>query len=66
MEAGFLHDKENNIIYAIKPGVLYELNNNDSHLLKANTYMRMVCVFNQPLTGKEKHDKEKWCFNKMS
>jgi L-ectoine synthase len=56
--SGFLHDKTNDITYAIESGVLYALNDNDPHTLKANTYMRMVCVFNPPVTGEEKHDKE--------
>lgn len=44
-------------IYAIKPGTVYALNDHDKHLLRAKTDMRMVCVFNPPVTGKEVHDK---------
>lgn len=42
----------------IRVGTLYALNNNDRHILKANkgSHMRMVCVFNPPLTGREVHD----------
>lgn len=42
----------------IRPGTLYALNQHDKHVLKANkgTHMRMVCVFNPPLTGREVHD----------
>jgi len=44
--------------YPIRPGTIYALNNNDRHILRANkgTHMRMVCVFNPPLTGREVHD----------
>jgi L-ectoine synthase len=44
--------------HAIRPGTLYALNHHDRHVLRANqgTHMRMVCVFNPPLTGREVHD----------
>lgn len=44
--------------HAIAPGTLYALDQHDRHVLKANkgTHMRMVCVFNPPLTGREVHD----------
>lgn len=44
--------------HPIRPGTLYALNANDRHILRANrgTHMRMVCVFNPPLTGLEVHD----------
>lgn len=37
---------------------IYALDKNDKHILKANkgTHMRMVCVFNPPVSGKEVHD----------
>ena len=43
-------------IYPIKPGVLYALNEHDNHYLRAKTEMKMICVFNPPLTGREVHD----------
>ncbi|CAM4201599.1 ectoine synthase [Paenibacillus alkaliterrae] len=42
--------------YPIKAGTLYALNGHEKHLLRANSQMRMVCVFNPPLTGDEVHD----------
>ncbi len=42
--------------YEIKPGVIYALNNNDQHILIASKELRLVCVFNPPVTGEEKHD----------
>ncbi len=44
--------------FAIRPGTLYALNGHEKHLLRANSQMRMVCVFNPPLTGEEVHDEE--------
>jgi len=44
--------------YPIHPGTIYILNKNDKHVLKAFTEMKMACVFNPPLNGKEVHNKE--------
>jgi L-ectoine synthase len=46
----------NGKVSAIAPGVMYALDENDRHVLRAKTKMRMVCVFNPPLAGKEVHD----------
>lgn len=43
-------------VYPIHPGVFYALNEHDKHYLRAKTQLRMMCVFNPPLTGKEVHD----------
>lgn len=43
-------------VYPIKEGTVYALDEHDEHLLRGTTDMRMVCVFNPPLTGKEIHD----------
>jgi L-ectoine synthase len=44
-------------VYPIAPGTLYILDKNDEHLLRAGkTEMKMACVFNPPLSGKEVHD----------
>lgn len=45
-------------IHPIEAGTLYALDGNEKHYLRAHTQMRMVCVFNPPLTGKEVHDKD--------
>ena len=42
--------------HAIRPGVVYALDRHDKHYLRARTTMRLVCVFNPPLTGREVHD----------
>jgi L-ectoine synthase len=45
----------NGIIYPIKPGSMYALNQHDKHYLRAKTTMRLICVFNPPLKGCEVH-----------
>lgn len=42
--------------YPIKAGTLYILDKNDKHILRAFEEMKMACVFNPPLNGKEVHN----------
>lgn len=42
--------------YPIEPGVMYVLNNHDLHRLRAFEDLRLLCVFNPPLKGDEKHN----------
>lgn len=44
--------------HAIMPGTLYILDKNDKHILRASEEMKMACVFNPPLNGKEVHNAE--------
>lgn len=53
---GELVDKESGEKYGIGPGTMYLLNGNERHQLICHTDLRMVCVFNPPLTGPETHD----------
>jgi L-ectoine synthase len=47
----------NGKIYKIKPGTVYALDKHDEHLLRGGKEdMRVVCVFNPPLSGREVHD----------
>lgn len=42
--------------FPIEPGTLYALDQHDEHILRATTSdLRLVCVFNPPLSGQEKH-----------
>jgi L-ectoine synthase len=43
-------------VFRIEDGTAYALDQHDEHILRAETEMRMVCVFNPPLTGREVHD----------
>ena len=45
-------------VYKIEPGTVYVLDKNDKHLLRAKTELKLACVFNPPLHGKEVHDKD--------
>ena len=44
--------------YPITPGTLYILDKHDKHILRAFKEMKMACVFNPPLSGKEVHNAE--------
>lgn len=45
-------------LYPIEAGTIYILNKNDKHVLRAFDEMKMACVFNPPLNGKEVHNAE--------
>lgn len=42
--------------FPIKDGTMYALSGHERHLLRASKEMRLICVFNPPLTGREDHD----------
>ncbi|WP_459614633.1 ectoine synthase [Bordetella sp. 2513F-2] len=45
--------------YELGPGVVYALNEHDEHwLCGGKEPLRVICVFNPPLTGQEVHDAE--------
>jgi len=45
--------------YKLEPGVVYALDENDDHYLRGGKEpLRVICVFNPPLTGLEVHDAE--------
>lgn len=43
-------------VHPISDGTVYALDQHDEHILRARTRMRMVCVFNPPVSGDEVHD----------
>lgn len=45
-------------VHPIKEGTLYILDKHDKHILRATEEMKMACVFNPPVTGKEVHNAE--------
>lgn len=45
-------------VHPLRPGTLYALDAHDEHVLRANSQLRMICVFNPPLSGDEVHDEE--------
>ena len=42
--------------WPLGPGTVYVLDNHEAHLLRADTDLRIICVFTPALTGQEKHD----------
>ena len=53
---GLLEDLTNGGSFPIEPGVLYALDGHERHILTGHTDLRMICVFNPPVTGREVHD----------
>ncbi len=53
---GSVKDLATGETHAIAPGVIYALDQNDKHILSAEETLRLVCVFNPPVTGAEVHD----------
>lgn len=53
---GEVVDVKSGKTYPIVPGTLYALDQHDEHILRAiSGDLRLVCVFNPPLTGQERH-----------
>jgi len=54
---GKIEDLDTGEVHEIYDGVMYSLNNHDEHYLYGGKEdMRLICVFNPPLTGREHHD----------
>lgn len=53
---GKLVDLDNNKEYPLGPGSMYLLNGHEKHQVICEEQMRMMCVFNPPVTGREVHD----------
>lgn len=53
---GRLVDLEHETVHPIAAGTLYVLDGHERHSVIADTELRMVCVFDPPLTGREVHD----------
>jgi L-ectoine synthase len=54
--SGIVEDTDGNVVN-LKPGVLYALNNNDRHFLRADPDedLELISVFNPPIRGDEQH-----------
>ncbi|MFH2134685.1 MAG: ectoine synthase [Pseudomonadota bacterium] len=53
---GSIEDLGTGQTHPIAPGTIYALDQHDKHILRARTEMKMACVFNPPLHGKEVHN----------
>ncbi|MPV48621.1 L-ectoine synthase [Pseudactinotalea sp. HY160] len=54
--SGRITNLETGEVHELRDGSLYLLNGHEKHTLQADEEMRMVCVFNPPVTGREVHD----------
>lgn len=52
---GEIESLEDGSVHPVGPGTLYALDRHDRHVLRARSRMRMICVFNPPLSGGETH-----------
>jgi len=55
---GEVESLEDGKIHPIEPGTIYVLDRHDRHMLRAFEEMKLACVFNPPLNGKEVHNAE--------
>lgn len=53
---GSITDLATGETHTILPGTVYNLNNHDRHILRAKKELKLACVFNPPVTGREVHD----------
>lgn len=53
---GTLLDLDNDTTYELGPGSMYLLDGHERHQVSARTTLRMLCVFNPPVSGREVHD----------
>ncbi|MEZ0359179.1 L-ectoine synthase [Mycobacterium sp. ENV421] len=54
--SGTLTNHETGEQYPLAPGTMYLLNGHERHRVTCTEQMRMMCVFNPPVTGTEVHD----------
>jgi L-ectoine synthase len=56
---GSIEDLATGEIHPIENGTLYALDSHDRHILRGGTEtMRLACVFNPPVSGRETHDED--------
>lgn len=53
---GTLVNDDTGETFEITDGTMYLLNGHEHHTVRAKTDLRMACVFNPPVTGREVHD----------
>lgn len=53
---GELVNQETGDVHELRDGTLYLLDGHERHTVRATTDLRMACVFNPPVTGREVHD----------
>jgi L-ectoine synthase len=53
---GTLTNLETGEKHSLAPGTMYLLDGHERHRVTTESQMRMLCVFNPPVTGQEVHD----------
>jgi L-ectoine synthase len=53
---GELVNDETGEVHPLADGTMYLLDGHERHTVRARTDLRMACVFNPPVTGREVHD----------
>lgn len=53
---GELINDETGEVHPLRDGTMYLLDGHERHRVRAHTDLRMACVFNPPVTGREVHD----------
>jgi len=53
---GTLTNEETGEVFPIRDGTMYLLDGHEKHTVYAEEELRMACVFNPPVTGREVHD----------
>lgn len=53
---GTLTNHETGEKHPLRPGTMYLLDGHERHRVTCDTALRMLCVFNPPVTGQEVHD----------
>jgi len=53
---GTLTNEETGEVHDLRDGTLSLLDGHEKHTVRADTELRMACVFNPPVTGRETHD----------
>lgn len=54
--SGTLTNRETGEIHPLRPGTMYLLDGHERHRVECDAQLRMLCVFNPPVTGNEVHD----------
>lgn len=54
--SGTLTDHKTGEEFALQPGTMYLLDGHERHRVTCHERLRMLCVFNPPVTGQEVHD----------
>ena len=52
---GEIKDLATDEVHQIEPGTVYILDKHDKHILWAHEELKLACVFNPPVTGREVH-----------